>query len=219
MFLVIDIIILITVIQVVIYNIWDPPFTPLMLIRWKQGDGMKYTWRSLQDIAPCLQQAVMAAEDQRFPEHRGFDVIEIQNALDSYRSGERVRGASTISMQVARNLYLWQGRHWVRKGLEAYYTILIELFMPKWRIIELYLNIAEWGKGIFGAEEAALNHFHCYACDLEPDQAAFLAAILPSPKRWNAEKPTDYIKGRQEDILDQLDHFEPLEKQYFPASK
>ncbi|MBN2384533.1 monofunctional biosynthetic peptidoglycan transglycosylase [bacterium] len=210
--LLIDCIVLFSLLQVFAYSIFNPPLTPLMVQRWFELKSLHYTWQPLSRIAPALQQAVMAAEDQRFKDHHGFDLVEIQEALDTFQStkGKKMRGASTISMQVARNLYLWQGRNWFRKGLEAYYTALIELFMPKWRIMELYLNIAEWGKGIFGAEEAALYHFHVQARKLEPEQAAFLAAILPSPCRWSASKPTAYISQRQQDILAQMHLFAPF---------
>jgi len=211
-FLVGDLFLLISLLQVFLYTLFNPPVTPLMLQRKHEGDGLHYSWTPLEDISPYLQQAVMAAEDQRFMEHHGFDIVEIQNAYDHFQSGQKLRGASTISMQVARNLYLWQGRNWLRKGLEAYYTVLIEFFMPKWRIMELYLNIAEWGKGVFGAEEASLYHFSSKANDLRPDQAAFLAAILPSPKRWSAARPTEYIQQRQMTILSQMHIFRPLNK-------
>ena len=136
-------------------------------------------------ISANLRRAVLASEDDRFYLHRGFDFEEIGNALDRARSGGRLRGASTITQQVAKNIFLWEGRSYVRKGLEAWFTVVVELCLPKDRILDLYLNLAEWGDGVFGAEMAARTHFGKSAARLSRDEAARLAAILPAPQRWS----------------------------------
>jgi monofunctional biosynthetic peptidoglycan transglycosylase len=183
-----------------------------MAYRWLNGERLDFRWRALSEISPYLQRAVIAAEDQRFLDHHGFDWREIERALEEYRQKERRRGASTITMQVARNVYLWHGYSWLRKALEAYYTVLIELLWPKWRIMEVYLNIAEWGSQIFGAEAASRRYFRCSAAALTKPQAALLAAVLPNPRRWSPEHPTRYIRKRQSIILHQMDWFRPIRK-------
>jgi monofunctional biosynthetic peptidoglycan transglycosylase len=152
----------------------------------------------------------MAAEDQRFREHFGFDLRQIRRALKSYRERGRLRGASTLTMQVARNVYLWLGFSWLRKALEAYYTVLIEILWPKRRIMEVYLNVAEWGPGIFGAQAAARHYFGVDAASLGASQAAALAAVLPNPRRWSAAQPTSYIRRRRNRILRQMPQFQPF---------
>lgn len=199
-----------SILQVAIIRFVNPPATPLMVHRWLSEERLDVRWRSLSDISPFLQWAVIAAEDQRFPDHRGFDWEEIGKALEEYQQRGRRRGASTITMQVAKNLYLWHGRSWLRKGLEAYYTALIELLWPKWRILEVYLNIAEWGVGIFGAEAAARRYFGRSAARLTEPQAALLAAVLPNPRRWSPEYPTQYIWRRQSKILHDMDRLRPI---------
>jgi len=199
-----------SILQVAFIRFLNPPATPPMVYRWLSGEGLNFRWLSLSKISPFLQQAVIAAEDQRFLSHQGFDWEQIEQALQEYRQEGRRRGASTITMQVARNLYLWQGHSWLRKGLEVYYTALIELLWPKWRIMEVYLNIAEWGPGIFGAEAAARRYFRCSAATLTKPQAALLAAVLPNPRRWSPERPTRYIRKRQTTILDQMDRLGPI---------
>jgi monofunctional biosynthetic peptidoglycan transglycosylase len=174
------------------------------------GDGLDFRWRSLSEISLFLQWAVIASEDQRFLDHHGFDWEEIGKAREEYQQRGRRRGASTITMQVAKNLYLWHGRSWLRKGLEAYYTAFIELLWPKWRIMEVYLNIAEWGPGVFGAEAAAHRYFGRSAAALTKHQAALLAAVLPNPRRWSPEYPTRYIWKRQSAILDDMDRLRPI---------
>ena len=201
-----------SILQVVSMRFLNPPTTPLTAYHRLRGKERTFHWLPLSKISPFLQQAVIAAEDQLFLSHRGFDWKQIEEALQEYRERGRRRGASTITMQVARNLYLWQGRSWLRKGLEAYYTALIELIWPKWRIMEVYLNMAEWGPGIVGAEVAARRYFGCSAGALTKQQAALLAAVLPNPHRWSPGHPTRYIRERQATILRQMNWFAPLMK-------
>jgi len=173
-------------------NIIQPPTTSIIL--WRTGQRLVAGKRpiyprrdvvSRDAIAPSLRRAVLAAEDDRFYLHFGFDLEEIQNALDRAKRGRRLRGASTITQQVAKNLFLWEGRSFVRKGYEAYLTLVLEVCLPKDRILDLYLNLAEWGDGVFGAEMAARTHFKKSARRLTPAESARLAAILPSPRRWS----------------------------------
>ena len=201
-----------SILQVSIIRFLNPPATPLMLYRWLCGEQLDFRWRSLSEISPFLQRAVIAAEDQRFLTHHGFDWKQIGVALEEYQNGERIRGASTITMQVARNIFLWQGYSWLRKGLEVYYTALIELLWPKWRIMEVYLNIVELGPQIFGAEAAARRYFGHSAASLPEPKAALLAAILPNPHRWSPKHPTQYIRERQSTILREMKKFEPIMK-------
>lgn len=203
---------LISIFQVVLLRYINPPFTPLMLYWLVKGEGMDYRWRPLSMISPSLQQAVMASEDQLFRSHQGFDWEQIHRAIKENPKRKRPRGASTITMQVSKNLYLWQGQSLMRKGLEAYYTVLLELLWPKWRIMEVYLNVVEWGRGIYGAEAAARRYFNCPASKLTRPQAAILAAVLPNPRKWSPLNPTPYIIERQAQILDQIDGFRPLKK-------
>lgn len=196
--------------QVILFKFVNPPFTPLMLYRLAQQEGMRHTWTPLSRISPFLQQAVLAAEDQRFLMHNGFDFQQINEALQEYAENKPLRGASTISMQVARNLFLWQGRSLIRKTLEAYYTVLVELLWDKKRILEMYLNIAEWGKGVFGAEAAAARYFGCRASALSRDQAALMAAVLPNPRKWSPLRPSSSVLKRKVFILKYMDQFKPL---------
>jgi len=198
--------------QVILFKYINPPFTPLMLYRLANREGMQYHWKPLSWMSPFLQQAVLASEDQRFLDHSGFDFNQINEALQEQTGKKRLRGASTISMQVARNLYLWQGRSWTRKALEAYYTVLIELLWNKHRILETYLNVAEWGKGVFGAEAAAIHYFSCSASAVSRQQAALLAAVLPSPRSWSPVRPTASVLHRKAFILKYMDRFKPLKK-------
>jgi monofunctional biosynthetic peptidoglycan transglycosylase len=175
----------------------DPPATPLMLIRSiERGSPVRYRPLPLSAIAPALARAVIASEDSRFCLHRGIDFTAVQDALDDYEETGRLRGASTIPMQVARNLFLWPGGGFLRKGLEAPLALALDALWPKRRIIEVYLNIAEMGPGLFGAGAAAQGHFGLPAARLSETQAARLAAVLPSPNRWDAANPTAYIERR-----------------------
>lgn len=173
-------------------NVIQPPTTAIML--WRTGQRLAEGKRPIYPrrdavrrsaIAPSLRRAVLAAEDDRFYLHFGFDLEEIQNAIDRAKRGRRLRGASTLTQQVAKNLFLWEGRSFIRKGYEAYLTVVLEVCLPKDRILDLYLNLAEWGDGVFGAEAAARAHFKKSARALTPMESARLAAILPSPRRWS----------------------------------
>jgi monofunctional biosynthetic peptidoglycan transglycosylase len=161
-------------------------------------------WRDYEQISSSLALAVVASEDQLFPSHNGFDFQQIQKAMDEAERGRRSRGASTITQQVAKNLFLWNGRSYVRKGLEAWFTLLIEALWPKRRILEVYLNIAEFGRGIYGAEAASQAFFHKPARNLNRAEAARLAAVLPSPRRYNAVNPGRYVQQRQLQIEAQM---------------
>jgi monofunctional biosynthetic peptidoglycan transglycosylase len=174
--------------------------TPLMVIRAIEGEGIRKDWQPYAAISPHLVRAVMASEDTRFCQHHGFDWREIENALAASSAGERLRGASTISMQTAKNLFLWPGRSYLRKAVEAYFTVLLELFWSKKRIIETYLNVVEWGSGIYGAQAAAEAHFGKSAAALTRREASLLAAVLPNPRRWSASHPTRYILNRSATI-------------------
>ena len=172
------------------------PATFLMTTRMIEGEGRDYRWRSLDDISPRLVQAVIASEDSTFCAHRGFDMEAIEKALKANEKGGRIRGGSTISQQTAKNAFLWPGRDWIRKGLEAGYTVAIETVWGKRRIMEVYLNVAEWAPGVYGAEAAAQHWFGKPAADLNAREAARLAAILPSPRRYNASSPGPYVRRR-----------------------
>lgn len=167
-------------------------------------DYIKYSWVDYNDCSPYLPIAFVAAEDQNFPEHFGFDVKEIKKALKQYERGRRIRGASTITQQVAKNLFLWEGKSFVRKGIEAYFTVLIELLWDKKRILEVYMNIAEFGDMIFGVKMASLAYYKKLPAKVSPAQAAMLAAVLPNPKRYSVVKPSGYVRGRQNWILKQM---------------
>ncbi|MGC1389395.1 MAG: monofunctional biosynthetic peptidoglycan transglycosylase [Steroidobacteraceae bacterium] len=189
----------------------DPPYSAFMaeaqIAAWMNRDRtyeLRHEWVDLAHISPNLALAVVASEDQKFPEHWGFDVGAIEKAYELNQHNHRVRGASTISQQVAKNLYLWSGRSYLRKGLEAYFTILIESLWPKRRILEIYLNVAEFGAGIYGAEAAAQKFFHKPAARLTRDDAAILAAVLPSPQRLSAAAPSRYVRERSDWILNQM---------------
>jgi monofunctional biosynthetic peptidoglycan transglycosylase len=179
-----------------------PPGTALMVERklesWVDGQpiDLQRIWRPWAELPDDLKMAVIAAEDQQFAHHWGFDVGAIRAALAHNERGGTLRGASTLSQQVAKNLFLWSGRSWLRKGFEAWFTTLIELFWPKQRILEVYLNSAEWGDGIFGAEAAARHHFGVGAPYLSARQASLLAAVLPNPRQWSAGRPSAYVNRR-----------------------
>ncbi len=192
----------------------DPPLTPLMVIRAVQGAldgrwvGIRQRWVPLEEVSPALLRAVLAAEDARFFEHHGFDFEEIERAraYNERHGGRRMRGASTISMQTARNVFLWQDRTWLRKGLEAYFTVLLELLWSKRRILEVYVNVAEWGDGVYGVEAASRAAFGVPAVKLSARQAALLAAVLPSPRRWSAARPSSYVRERAARIAARARH-------------
>jgi len=198
----------------VLFFRWVPvPVTSFMLqdrvaALFSEQKGYKFThdWVPWEEISPNAAVAVIAAEDQKFAWHPGFDLESIDKALKDAKRGRRVRGASTISQQVAKNLFLWPGQSWFRKGLEAWFTMLIEVLWPKERILEVYLNSAEFGRGTWGVEAASRKFFQKPAKRLSRSEAALLAAVLPSPKRFRVEAPSSYVRRRQQWILRQMDH-------------
>jgi monofunctional biosynthetic peptidoglycan transglycosylase len=182
-----------------------PPASAIMLHRaLSEGFHYEYQWTSLPEIAPSVALAVVAAEDQKFPHHHGFDFGAIGDAMNNNLKGGAKRGASTISQQVAKNLFLWEGRTWVRKGLEAWFTLLIETIWPKRRILEVYLNVAEMGDRVYGVQAASEHLFGIMPVDLSDKQAALLAAVLPNPRRFRVEAPSIYVRQRQHWILKQM---------------
>ncbi|MCJ7452005.1 MAG: monofunctional biosynthetic peptidoglycan transglycosylase [Steroidobacteraceae bacterium] len=189
----------------------DPPFTSFMvqsrvaaLFSDRPGYDFDYQWRDWDQISPNAALAVVAAEDQKFPLHHGFDFKQIDKALQDRERGRHVRGASTISQQVAKNLFLWPGQSWFRKGLEAGITVLIELAWSKQRILEVYLNLAEFGRGSFGVQAASRRFFHKDASRLTRADAALLAAVLPAPNRFRVDAPSNYVRRRQAWIQRQM---------------
>ncbi|MGH6958518.1 MAG: monofunctional biosynthetic peptidoglycan transglycosylase [Caulobacteraceae bacterium] len=182
---------------VVVYRFVPPPITILMVERMAEGKGLDRHWAPLSEMSPALPRAAIAAEDARFCEHHGFDFQAIQKALkhDERRPG-RLRGGSTISQQTAKNVFLWPARSWARKGLEAYFTVLIEAIWGKRRIMEVYLNTVEMGPGVYGVDAAAHRYFGVGAGRVTPFQASRLIAILPSPLKWQAVDPGPYVRRR-----------------------
>jgi len=191
---------------------WMDPATTSFILQRKVaeliagGDAreVRQLWVDWPEISPHMGIAVIASEDQRFAEHWGFDLDSIQDAIEERQRGGRVRGASTISQQVAKNIFLWPGRSWVRKGLEAYITVLIEMFWPKQRILEVYLNIAQFGDKTFGVGAASRRFFAKRASDLSAREAALLAAVLPNPVRMRADNPSPYVRQRAQWIQRQM---------------
>lgn len=181
-----------------------------MLIRCieQKADGkemkLKKDWVSLEEIAPSLQLAVVCSEDQNFIKHNGFDFQAIEKAMDYNETHKKTRGASTISQQTAKNVFLWSGRSYIRKGFEVYFTFLIETFWSKERIMEVYLNVIEMGDGIYGAQAASKTFFKKDAKYLSKSEAAAIAAVLPNPRRFNAGKPSGFIQGRKGWIMNQM---------------
>jgi monofunctional biosynthetic peptidoglycan transglycosylase len=191
----------------IIYRFVPPPFTYLMIQRLVEqkmdGEDLKLRkdWVSIDEMSPYLVRAVIASEDQHFNEHWGFDIEALQKAYQHNQKSKKVKGGSTISQQVAKNVFLWPGRSYIRKGLEAYFTILIEITWSKKRIMEIYLNEIEMGDGIYGAEAAAKKYFRKPAKDLSKRESALVAAVLPNPIRWTPANPNAYIQRRQYRIL------------------
>ena len=179
-----------------VYRFAEPPGTMLMLERKFSGDVIVHPWVPLGDISPHLVNAVIAAEDTRFCQHNGIDFEAIDKAIMEAENGKRLRGASTISQQTAKNAFLWSHRSWLRKGGEAWMTVVIETLWPKRRIMEVYLNVAEWGDGLFGAEAAAQKRFGKSAKDLNQREAALLASVLPNPHKWRVDPPGQYVRRR-----------------------
>ena len=190
---------------------WIPPPTSSFIAQgwlsalWAgERAAFRYDWTPMATISPHAALAVIAAEDQRLPDHFGFDFVEIRNALEDQDEGRPLRGASTLSQQVAKNLFLWSGRDWIRKGLEAWFTVLLELLWSKQRILEVYLNIAEFGEYTFGAEAASRRFFDKSAAQLTAREAARLAAVLPNPRRYRVDRPSVYVLKRQRWIERQM---------------
>lgn len=193
---------LLSILLVLLMRWMNPSETTLMLERrleaWTHGDSLsvQHEWRSWGQLSDDLKIAVLAAEDQKFPEHRGFDLAAIRAAWYHNTQGVSVRGGSTVTQQLAKNLFLWSGRSWFRKGLEAWFTFLLESFCSKQRILELYLNSVEWSDGIFGAEAAARYYFGVSAQSLSEQQASLMAAVLPNPREWSASHPSESVRQR-----------------------
>lgn len=201
----------------IIYRFIPVPITPLMVIRlYEQAVDEKKElrlykdWVSIKHISKNVPQAVVAAEDQKFMDHNGFDWEAMKKAWENNKKGKRVKGASTISQQTAKNVFLWPGRNLIRKGLEAYFTFLIETIWSKERIMEVYLNVIEMGEGVYGIEAAAQTNFKKSAAKLNRNESALIAAVLPNPRRWSPGRPTPYIQGRQVWILRQMNNINPV---------
>lgn len=202
-----------TIAVVFFYRFVPVYMTPLMIIRSIEsafGDkneklvGVDHTWVSIEDISPSMQKAVLKAEDYKFFDHNGFDWDAIEKAMKYNETHKRKKGASTISQQTAKNVFLWPKRDWIRKGLEAYYTVLIEFFWPKERIMEVYLNVIELGPGVYGVEAASNKYFKKSAKNLTPAQASLIAAVLPNPRKFRIDRPSAYVTGRQYRILNRV---------------
>jgi monofunctional biosynthetic peptidoglycan transglycosylase len=193
-------------VTVVLLLRWVPPPTSAFALQWRleHGRAASRRWVPLRQISPEMALAAIAAEDQKFLDHHGFDFGAIGEAVEERFASGRVRGASTISQQVAKNLFLWPGRSWLRKGLETWFTVWIELLWPKRRILETYLNVAELGNGVFGVEAAARRYFRVPAARLHRGQAALLAATLPNPELLSAAHPSRYVLERRTWILSQM---------------
>jgi monofunctional biosynthetic peptidoglycan transglycosylase len=196
-----------------IYSFLPIPITPFMVVKFYENKSLvfKKDWVPLSKISGELSLAVIAAEDQLFLEHVGFDIQAIQKAVEfnKKKKGKKIKGASTISQQTAKNVFLWPGRSWLRKGLEVYFTFLIETFWSKERILEVYLNVIEMGKGIYGAQAASKHYFKLNANQLNRYHAAMLAAILPNPTKYSVHNPSEYVLNRQYWILEQMQQLRP----------
>ena len=207
-----------TILSVVLYRFLPVCITPLMLIRTVEqvSDGkdvrLEHEWVSLDEMPVNMAKAVIASEDANFLEHNGFDFDAIKKAVEDNKKRKNKRGASTITQQTAKNVFLWPSRSWVRKGLEAYFTVLIELFWSKQRIIEVYLNSIEMGDGIYGVAAVAEHHFDCKPNELKKRQCALIAASLPNPIRFNSASPSNYMRKRQRTIMGEMKFVEIDEK-------
>lgn len=187
----------------------NPPVTVTQLVSWISGHGLKRDYVSRSSISSNAKLAAIASEDQLFPDHDGFDWRSIKKAMKyNEKKPGRIRGASTISQQVAKNVFLWQGRSWIRKGLEVYFTFMIELFWSKERILEMYLNVIETGDGIFGIERAANIYFNKSANNLSRQEAALIAACLPNPKRYKVKPVSPFVAGRSRTIMQQMNNLQ-----------
>ncbi len=201
---------LLTASQVFLFGYVKPPLTVASARSWvdyalqRGPQPQPGRWVALENFSPNLRRAVLASEDQRFLSHFGFDFIELGQALRSLREGGYLRGASTITMQTARTMFLWPARSWTRKLAEAYYSMWLEIIWSKEKILEFYLNSVDWGPGLVGADAAAVKYFHCRALDLDREQAALLAAVLPGPHLWRPDKPSAAVERRAERILREM---------------
>ncbi|MFO1072290.1 MAG: monofunctional biosynthetic peptidoglycan transglycosylase [Geminicoccaceae bacterium] len=202
--------VLLPTVLLLLFRFVPPPATPLMLIRLAEGEGMDRQWVPLAAIAPSLRMAAIAGEDNRFCEHHGVEWAELGSQLRRAAAGGHARGASTISMQTTKNVLLWPGRDPVRKLIEAALTPQLELLWSKRRIMEVYLNVAEMGPGLYGAEAAARRYFHKPAAGLTQHEAALIAAALPNPRRWSPARPTRYLEGRAREIERRVRQLGPL---------
>lgn len=201
----------ITIAAVFLLRWIDPPITSFIMrdriAAWFDNDKsyhFEHHWVDYKHISSSMKVAVMASEDQKFPEHHGFDFESMEHAWDQNQRGHKIRGGSTISQQVAKNLFLWPGRSLLRKGIEAYFTVLLETLCSKQRILEIYLNSAEFGKGVFGVEAASHRYFHKSAAQLTLAESALLAAVLPAPKHFSVARPSGYLRARQAWIMSQM---------------
>ncbi|NRF39891.1 monofunctional biosynthetic peptidoglycan transglycosylase [Pedobacter foliorum] len=208
---------MVTVLWVLIYRFVNPPITLLMIQRniERSSDDkpfkMEKKWVDFEDISDNMKRAAVSAEDQLFLKHIGFDLKAIEKAFATNQKGKKIKGGSTISQQTAKNVFLWPGRSWVRKGFEAYFTLLIEMLWSKERILEVYLNVIEMGDGIYGAEAAAQSYFGKSCSKLTKSQAALIAACFPNPRRWTPKKATQYIRHRQFLIMKNMRRLGPLD--------
>ncbi len=207
---VVGLIVVLPVALTLFYRVVPPPVTPLMVIRLFEGEGLERHWTPLTAMSPPAVRAVLASEDSRFCQHGGVDWHEMREAIADWQDDGQLRGASTISMQTAKNVFLWPGRSYTRKLLEAYMTVLIEALWPKQRILEVYLNIAEWGPGIYGIDAAARHYFGKPAGALTAREGALLAVVLPNPRRWSPARPTAYISSRAWTIGTRARQIEPF---------
>lgn len=202
--------VLLSVALVLLFRFVPPPGSMVMVERkiqsWIHSEPIRIQrhWRNWDELSSSAKLAVIAAEDQRFPVHRGFDIVELRRAWKTSQDGGRLRGASTLSQQTAKNVFLWSGRSWTRKGLEAWFTLLIETLWSKQRILEVYLNVAEWDSGVFGLEAAAQHYFGVSANALSDRQASLLAAILPNPRTRSASRPDAQVERRSQWIARQM---------------
>lgn len=202
---------------VILYRFVPVPITPLMVIRLVEQAAdedrkmrLKKDWVSMEEISKNAPQAVYASEDQKFLEHSGFDFEAMKKAWEGNQQGKNIKGASTITQQTVKNVFLWQGRNYLRKGLEAYFTVLVELIWSKERIMEVYLNVIEMGDGIYGIEAASQEFYKKPAANLSRAEAAMIAAVLPNPIRWSPTRPTNYNRQRQAWIMKQMNNLSPL---------
>jgi monofunctional glycosyltransferase len=199
----------ISILLVLLYGFVPVFITPLMIIRLFEGEGIHKDWVAYEDVSPDIYRAVIAGEDNLYCQHYGFDINAILGAFKKNQRGKRIYGGSTITQQTAKNVFLWPGTNIVsrglRKGFEVYFTSLQELFWGKRRTLEIYVNVIEWGHGVYGIEAAAQYHFNKSAASLTKREAALLAAVLPNPRRWSAAKPTGYISRRASAIMRRMD--------------